>query len=78
MSNFIVRIDHMKDDEVCFRCGWVCLDKGDEFSLYWNPRYNETQVVSNDPPRYLIVDDLNDVQLMDGPYPVIRGPQRHH
>jgi hypothetical protein len=77
MSNFIVRIDHLSEDQLCF-FGWVRIDSGEEFSLYWNPRYNETQPVANTPPRYLIIDDLNDATFMSRGKPIIQGPIRRH
>ena len=78
MSNFIVNIEHLTDDQLCF-FGWIRLDSGNEFSLYWNPRYNEIQPVSNDPPRTMIVDDWNDAQYMSrGGRPLTTGPLRRH
>jgi hypothetical protein len=74
MPNFVVRVDHLTEDQLSF-FGWIRLDTGDEFSLYWNPRYNETQPVSNDPPRYLVVDDVNDAGQMGGGS-FINGPVR--
>ncbi len=77
--NFIVNISHLSDGELEF-FGWVLVDKGEEFSLYWNPRYNESQPVDNKHPRYLLVDDLNDaIQIQMGVgsrdnQPIIRGP----
>jgi len=77
MANFIVRIDHLSDQQLEF-FGWIKVDTGAEFSLYWNPRYNETQSVSNDPPRYLVVDDVNDAGQIGGGGTVINGPIRPH
>lgn len=78
-SNYIVNISHLSDAELEF-FGWIAADRGDEFSLYWNPRYNETQAVSNDAPRSLLVGDWNDaVQMGFGSTsdePIIRGPRR--
>jgi hypothetical protein len=74
--NFIVRIDHLNDEQLSF-FGWILVDKGEDFSTYWSPRYNEEQPVSNFPPRYLIVDDWNDAQYMVGGASITKGPQRH-
>lgn len=63
MANFIVRIDHLSDQELEF-FGWVRVHSGGEFSTYWSPRYDEFQPVSNGSPRYLIIDDWNDAQAM--------------
>jgi hypothetical protein len=71
--NFIVRVDGLSDGDLSFY-GWELVDKGPEFSLYLNVRYNETQVVSNDSPRYLLVDDQNDASTM-GRGSFIRGPR---
>jgi hypothetical protein len=71
--NFIVKVDHLSDEQLAFY-GWVRIDEGAEFSLYWSPRYNETQPVSNDPPRFLVVDDWNDAQYMGLDHDVITGP----
>lgn len=77
MPNFIVRIDHLSDQQLEF-FGWLVLDRGDEFTLYWCPQNNETQPVSNDPPRYLAIDDWNDAQYMSGGNPIIAGPRHHN
>lgn len=77
MHNFIVNIDGPPDDNLSFY-GWVMVDRGDEFSIYWSPRYNETQVVSNLPPRYLIIDDPNDARNLARDRRIIVGPQRTH
>jgi hypothetical protein len=78
MGNFIVNVDNLTDDQLAFY-GWFLVDKGDEFSTYWNSRHDETQTVSNKPPRHLMIDDWNDAQYMsrDNGSPVIKGPQRH-
>lgn len=72
MSNFFVRVDHLSDGELSFY-GWEMVDKGPEFSTYWNARYNEFQLVSNNPPRYLVIDDWNDAQSISQGM-VISGP----
>lgn len=77
MSNFIVRVDHLDDQQLAFY-GWICVDQDDEFTLYWNPRHNEMQPVSNKPPRYLIIDDVNDAQYMSRDNRVMAGPQRRN
>lgn len=74
--NFVVRIDHLTDRQLEF-FGWMNIRKGEEFSLYWSPHYNETQPVANEPPRYIVVDDVNDAMQMsdDGEdQPIIAGP----
>jgi hypothetical protein len=71
--NFVVKIDDLSDADLSFY-GWEMVDKGDEFSLYWSARYNETQPVSNQSPRYLIVDDWNDANSM-GRGTFIHGPR---
>ncbi|HEY8098238.1 MAG TPA: hypothetical protein VIE65_19430 [Methylobacter sp.] len=75
MSAFIVRIDHLTESQLEF-FGWLKVDQDSEFSIYWNPRYNEAQVVSNDPPRYLLIDDWNDAQFMRGNWDIISGPTK--
>ena len=77
MANFVVNVDHLNDQQMSF-FGWLNVDQGEEFSVYWNPRYNEFQVVSNDPPRYLIIDDWNDAKFMSlgGDKPIREGPSR--
>ena len=79
MSNFIVDVSHLTDDQLVF-FGWVLVEKDEEFSLCWNPRYNETQPVTNAKPRYLIVDDWNDASSMSGGWDsaeeIIKGPTR--
>jgi hypothetical protein len=79
VENFIVIISHLTDGQLEF-FGWIFVYKDHEYSLYWNPRYNETQPVSNVAPRYLMVDDWNDaVQMGFGSGtddPIIRGPRR--
>jgi hypothetical protein len=79
MANFIIKVDGLTDAQLSF-FGWIMVDRGDEFSLYWNPRYNEEQPVSNDPPRYLVLDDWNDAQHMAtvGGAPITKGPNRHN
>jgi hypothetical protein len=72
MGKFIVRIDHLSNDELSFY-GWELVDVGAEFSTFWNARYNEFQPVSNEPPRYIVIDDWNDAQSM-GRGKVIAAP----
>ena len=75
--NFMVNVDDLNDDQLSF-FGWIRVHTGEEFSTFWNPRYNEEQPVSNSPPRYLIVDDWNDAQYMAaGAGGIVKGPQRH-
>lgn len=73
--NYIVRIDHLTDDNLSFY-GFEKISAGAEFSLYMNVRYNEMQPVSNDPPRYIIVDDWNDAMHMSRDGELINGPKR--
>ena len=77
MGNFIVNVDNLTDDQLAF-FGWIMVDRGKEFSLYMSPRYNEEQLISNDPPRRLIVDDWNDAQFMAklSGTPITKGPSR--
>lgn len=63
MTTWIVNVDTLSDDELSF-FGWELIEKGDEFSIYKNHRYNEDQIISNSPPRRLAVDDWNDAQSM--------------
>lgn len=61
-----VRVDHLTDDQLVF-FGWYRVHTGEEFSVYYCPRYGESQVVQNTPPRRIIVDDPNDAQTMCTP-----------
>lgn len=54
-----VRVDGMTTDELAF-FGFVLISEDEEFEHYWDPRYNEAHVLPKEPPRYLMVDDLND------------------
>jgi hypothetical protein len=74
--NYLVRVDDLSDDELSF-FGWEVLDKGEEFSIYSNARYNETQPVSNESPRYLLIDDRNDAQVI-GRGRFLVGPRNPH
>jgi hypothetical protein len=75
MAYFFVRVDHLTDEELSF-FGWELIDKGSEYSSYWNARYNEIQPVSNDPPRFIVVDDWNDARNMSRGGSLITGPHR--
>lgn len=71
---FIVRIDHLTDDELVF-FGWQCVAKDSEFSLYYRVHDGERQVVTNDPPRFFVTDDYNDaVQMSRDRDTIMRGP----
>ena len=59
MHAWYVNIDALSDDELRIH-GWILEHNGEEFSVYWNPRYNEYQVIQNSSPRYILVDDYND------------------
>lgn len=74
-KNFIVQVDHLSDDQLEF-FGWLKVEAHAEFSLYWHPGYNETQPVSNESPRFLVIDDWNDAQHMSADGDVIQGPTR--
>lgn len=74
MPNYIVNISHLSDDKLEF-FGWYRIDSGKEFSLYWNPRFNETQPVANDGKRLLIVDDLNDARGLSKDKKFLMGPE---
>jgi hypothetical protein len=67
----------LSDQQLAFY-GWVAVHTGDEFSLYWNPRYNETQPVSNKAPRYLVIDDFNDAQYLSRDNNLITAPTRRN
>jgi len=75
MAYFFVRVDHLTDEELSF-FGWELIDKGNEYSAYWNARYNEIQLVSNEAPRFIVVDDLNDARNMSRGGSLITGPRR--
>jgi hypothetical protein len=75
MANYFVRVDHLTDEELSF-FGWEVIDRGNEYSAYWNARYNEVQPVSNGPPRFIVVDDLNDARNMSRGGFLITGPYR--
>ena len=73
--NFSVDVTGLTDDQLQFY-GWFKTESNEEFSIYWNSRYNERQVVQNGPPRFLIVDDLSDAQYMTRDSGrVFQGPQ---
>lgn len=61
--SFIVRVDHLTDDQLTF-FGWIRTHQGDEFSTYRCFHNGEEQVVSNGLPRYMVIDDVNDAQFM--------------
>ena len=71
---WIIRVDHLGDSELAL-FGWIRIADDGEFSLYQRPWDGEQQVVSNEPPRWLIVDDYNDAQQMsaDGGR-IMQGP----
>ncbi len=73
MSNFIVRIDHLNDIQL-ESYGWICTYVGAEFSIYWSVRYGEEQPISNDPPRYIIIYDVNEAMWMTAENKLIAGP----
>jgi hypothetical protein len=75
MAYFFVRVDHLTDEKLSF-FGWELIDKGNKYSAYWNARYNEIQPVSNDAPRFIVVDDWNDAQNMSRGGSLITGPPR--
>ena len=64
MDKWIVNIDTLTDQEL-MTYGFILRDPGEEFSVYWHPRYNEMHLVSNEPPRSIIVDDWNDAVSMN-------------
>jgi len=62
-QRFFVRIDHLTDNDLAF-FGWVRVADDGEFGLFSRPRDGEQVVISNDPPRYIVIDDVNDAQAM--------------
>ena len=72
--NFSVDVTGLSEEQLHFY-GWFKTESNAEFSIYWNARYNERQVVQNGPPKFLIVDDWNDAQyLARDRNKVIQGP----
>jgi hypothetical protein len=65
-KRWIIRVDHLSDDDLAFY-GWIRVAEDEEFGLYVRPHDGERQVVSNDPPRWFVVEDYNDaVYMSDG------------
>jgi hypothetical protein len=73
---FIVRVDHLSDEQLVF-FGWQREHEGDEFSVYRHMREGTDAIVSNLPPRYLPVDDVNDAQQMSRGKIILGPPPRH-
>ena len=69
---YLVEVSHLSDAQLTFY-GWHKVSGNATFGKYWSARYNETQVVQNNPPRFLVVDDFNDAQQMSNGT-VIAGP----
>lgn len=63
---YYVNVDSRTDQQLEF-CGYRLAVDGIAFKLYEDPHGNE-HIVSNDPPRYLYVDDLNDAECLRADY----------
>jgi hypothetical protein len=63
---FYVNIDKTTDKELEF-CGFRLTYENATIKLYEDPHGNE-YLVSNDPPRYVYVDDLNDADCLKAAY----------
>lgn len=59
-----VNIDNSDDRQLEF-CGYRLAYVGTGFKLYEDTHGTE-HIVSNDPPRYLFVEDLNDADCLRG------------
>lgn len=70
---FIVRIDDLTDEQLEF-FGFVRVHQGSVFSTYLHVYSGEDQIVSNRPPRYLQVEDVNDATQISPT--IIVGPPR--
>lgn len=77
MRNYrwFINIDHVEDSDLEFM-GWYRVVEGPEFSIYRRPHDGEEQMVSNDPPRIIVVDDYNDAQILSRGS-IIIGPENH-
>ena len=65
---FYVNIDNVDDKQLAF-CGLRLTFEGQYFKLYEN-YHGEEYVVSNSPPRYVYVDDLNDADCLKAAYAI--------
>jgi hypothetical protein len=63
---FYVNIDSTSDTQLEF-CGYRLAYTGASFKLYEDPHGGE-HVVSNDPPRNIYVEDLNDADCLKASY----------
>lgn len=72
---FIFTIDHLTDDQLTF-FGWVVVDEDDEFKMYRRMHDGDQQVVQKSPPRWFMVDDVNDAQQMSTGG-IIVGPETY-
>ena len=75
-QQWFVRIDDIDDSELEFM-GWYRVAQDAEFSMYQRPYDGQQQVVSNEPPRFLVLDDYNDAQSISRER-IIAGPQNMH
>ena len=77
-KRWIINIDHVQDEDLEFM-GWYKLADTGEFSTYRRPHDGEEQTIQNESPRYMLVDDFNDAQVLStgeiiiGPEPSVRA-----
>jgi hypothetical protein len=72
---WFINIDHLEDSDLEF-LGWYKVVDSHDFSVYRRPHDGEEQVIQNDPPRVMVVDDYNDAQVLSSGR-IIVGPENH-
>lgn len=70
---WIVDISHLSDEQLTF-FGWVAVSKSAEFTLYRYWHDGTEQIVQNEKPRYMAIEDVNDAEQMSEK-PIIQGPK---
>jgi hypothetical protein len=63
---FYVNVDNTTDPQLEF-CGYRLAYEGSAFKMYEDFHGNE-HIVSNEPPRYMYVEDLNDADCVKASY----------
>ncbi len=69
---WFVNVDHVEDSDLEFM-GWFKVADNGEFSIYRRPYDGEEQSISNDVPRYMVLDDVNDAMALSS-REIIIGP----
>lgn len=73
MEKWVVRVDHLTDDQLAFY-GWGVSSMGKSLLSTSMSGVAKPQVVSNTPPRYLMLEDFNDAMSLNPNGFVIKGP----